>query len=83
MAVRKSRNKSKQRALETEVRVKELEEENVALQNKIALLLKELNVLKNLFSSSDQSMTTANNGTSPVSMIKSEVNNGGLTGFSS
>ena len=51
MAVKKSRNKSKQRILETEQRVKELEDENAQLQNKIALLTKELNVLKSLFSS--------------------------------
>lgn len=51
IAVRKSRNKSKQRISETENRVKELEDENGVLQNKIALLTKELNVLKSLFSS--------------------------------
>ena len=51
IAVRKSRIKSKQRVLETERRVKELEEENGHLQNKIALLTKELNVLKGLFAS--------------------------------
>lgn len=50
-AVKKSRNKSKLRVLETEQRVKELEEENNQLQSKIALLSKELNVLKGLFSS--------------------------------
>lgn len=51
VAVRKSRIKSKQRVFETEKRVKELEEENGQLQNKIALLTKELNVLKSLFAS--------------------------------
>lgn len=51
VAVKKSRNKSKQRIMETEQRVKELEDENTHLQNKIALLTKELNVLKSLFSS--------------------------------
>lgn len=51
IAVRKSRNKSKLRVLETEQRVKELEDENKLLQNKIALLSKELNVLKSLFAS--------------------------------
>ena len=51
VAVRKSRNKSKIKVMETERRVKELEEENGQLQNKIALLTKELNVLKSLFSS--------------------------------
>lgn len=80
VAVRKSRNKSKQRAMETEVRVKELEEENVALQNKIALLMKELNVLKNLFSSADHHQSTTN----PPLVVKSEATNGNsLTNFSS
>lgn len=51
VAVRKSRNKSKIKVMETEKRVKELEEENGHLQNKIALLTKELNVLKSLFNS--------------------------------
>lgn len=51
VAVRKSRIKSKQRVLETEKRVKELEDENGELQSKIALLTKELNVLKGLFAS--------------------------------
>ncbi len=51
VAVRKSRQKSKMRVVETEQRVKELEDENAQLQSKIALLSKELNVLKSLFSS--------------------------------
>ena len=51
VAVRKSREKSKVRVVETERRVKELEEENVQLQSKITLLMKELNVLKSLFAS--------------------------------
>lgn len=51
VAVRKSRIKSKQRVYETEKRVKDLEDENGQLQNKIALLTKELNVLKSLFAS--------------------------------
>ena len=51
VAVRKSREKSKVRVLDTEKRVKELEEENTQLQSKIALLSKELNVLKSLFTS--------------------------------
>ena len=51
VAVRKSRQKTKVRVGETEQRVKELEDENAQLQSKIALLSKELNVLKSLFSS--------------------------------
>lgn len=51
VAVRKSREKSKIRVMETEHRVKELEDENQRLQSKITLLTKELNVLKSLFTS--------------------------------
>ena len=51
IAVRKSREKSKIRVMDTEKRVRELEEENTHLQSKIALLSKELNVLKSLFTS--------------------------------
>ena len=51
VAVRKSREKSKVRVIETEQRVKELEDENMQLQTKITLLMKELNVLKSLFAS--------------------------------
>ena len=51
VAVRKSRMKSKIRVMETEQRVKELENENAELQSKITLLSKELNVLKSLFAS--------------------------------
>ena len=51
VAVRKSREKSKIRVQDTEKRVRELEEENTQLQSKIALLSKELNVLKSLFTS--------------------------------
>lgn len=51
VAVRKSREKSKVRVQDTEKRVKELEDENMQLQSKIALLTKELNVLKSLFTS--------------------------------
>lgn len=51
VAVRKSREKSKVRVMDTEKRVRELEDENSQLQSKIALLSKELNVLKSLFTS--------------------------------
>ena len=53
VAVRKSRNKMKQRAMETEKRVHELEEENATLQNQVSLLMKELKVLKGLLTSAD------------------------------
>lgn len=59
VAVRKSREKSKMRVQETELRVKELEDENQRLQSKITLLTKELNVLKSLFSSAGVSQPSA------------------------
>lgn len=62
VAVRKSREKSKLRVMETEQRVKELEEENQRLQSKITLLTKELNVLKSLFTSAGVSQPTTLNG---------------------
>jgi hypothetical protein len=51
IAVRKSREKNRYQIMETQKRVKELEDENSALQSKITLLSKELKVLKDLFSS--------------------------------
>ena len=59
VAVRKSREKSRNRVLGTEKRVKELEEENTQLQSKITLLTKELNVLKSLFTSAGVSQPTS------------------------
>ena len=50
-AVRKSREKNRRQIMETQKRVKELENENSQLQSKIALLSKELRVLKDLFAS--------------------------------
>ena len=51
VAVRKSREKNRHQIMETQERVKELEDENSALQSKITLLSKELKVLKDLFAS--------------------------------
>lgn len=48
-AVKKSRRKTKLRIHGTEVRVKELEDENKELKQRIELLTKELTVLKSLF----------------------------------
>jgi len=58
VAVRKSREKSRNRVLDTEKRVKELEEENTKLRSNITLLTKELNVLKSLFTSAGVSQPT-------------------------
>lgn len=49
VAVRKSRDKAKIKQAETEGRVDDLVSENEALQKKVELLSKELNVLKSLF----------------------------------
>lgn len=62
VAVRKSREKSKYRVMDTEKRVKELEDENSHLQSKIALLSKELNVLKSLFTSAGVSQPPSFHG---------------------
>lgn len=50
IAVRKSRFKSKQKYVETQHKVDELQEENSRLQSKVDFLTKELNVLRSLFS---------------------------------
>lgn len=49
LAVKKSRQRSKQKAMDTQQRVNELKEENERLEAKIKLLSKELSVLKDLF----------------------------------
>lgn len=49
LQVRKSREKKKQREQETEKRVKELSDENSALQSKLDIAVKEMNLLKNLY----------------------------------
>lgn len=68
VAVRKSREKNRIQILDTQRRVKELEEENSALQGKITLLSKELKVLKDLFASAGVSQ--------PASLcLKSEPEN--------
>ena len=57
MAVKKSREKSRQRSMETEQKVHELSVENQRLQNRIVLLTKELEVLKSLFASNQQTLS--------------------------
>lgn len=49
VAVKKSREKAKNRIQETQVRVDQLSKENEELQSKVTLLSKELNVLRALF----------------------------------
>lgn len=48
IAVRKSREKAKQRSRETEKRVSELQRDNESLKKRIDLLMRELNILKTL-----------------------------------
>lgn len=62
LAVRKSREKAKQRSKDTEKRVNDLVSENDKLRKRMELLSKELSVLKNLLSSA---------GVSPESVITS------------
>ena len=49
VAVRKSRDRSRQKATETQERVQKLKEENTQLESKVMLLSKELSLLKDLF----------------------------------
>jgi len=49
LAVKKSRDRSKKRILETQERVEQLTKDNVELNQKVALLSKELSVLRALF----------------------------------
>ncbi|KAK3576390.1 hypothetical protein CHS0354_018937 [Potamilus streckersoni] len=58
VAVRKSREKAKQRQQETEERVQQLASENEQLQKKVDLLSKELHVLKSLFINVGASLPT-------------------------
>lgn len=62
LAVRKSREKAKQRSKDTEKRVSDLVSENDKLRKRMELLSKELSVLKNLLSSA---------GVNPESVITS------------
>ncbi|KAL8589912.1 hypothetical protein ACOMHN_023999 [Nucella lapillus] len=52
IAVRKSRQLSRQKAKQIDEKVKELREENRQLEDRVQLLRKELSVLKDLFLSS-------------------------------
>lgn len=71
LAVKKSRMRSKQKALDTQQRVNELKEENERLEAKIKLLSKELSVLKDLFlehahNLADNVQPPATGGSSPA-----------------
>lgn len=51
IAVRRSREKKKQREIENEVRVQELTDENSKLQNRLDVVIKEMKLLKSLYQS--------------------------------
>uniref|UniRef100_H3C1U7 CCAAT/enhancer-binding protein gamma n=1 Tax=Tetraodon nigroviridis TaxID=99883 RepID=H3C1U7_TETNG len=65
LAVKKSRMRSKQKAMDTQQRVNELKEENERLEAKIKLLSKELSVLKDLFL--EHAHNLADNAQAPAS----------------
>lgn len=68
IAVRKSRRKAKQRIEETKQRVDDLTKENEDLRIKVALLQKELNVLRSLFTANG-GVTNGNNLPNGVNVI--------------
>lgn len=82
LAVKKSRMRSKQKAMDTQQRVNELKEENERLEAKIKLLSKELSVLKDLFL--EHAHNLADNvqppagaeGSSPAAATNNMSNNG-------
>lgn len=70
VAVRKSRQKSRQKAKETVSQVAKLREENEMLEQKVMILSKELSVLKDLFLA--HAGTVAEGGCNVVPVPKSE-----------
>ncbi|XP_031556607.1 CCAAT/enhancer-binding protein gamma-like [Actinia tenebrosa] len=82
IAVRKSRRKAKEKIEETKQRVNALSKENEDLRNKVALLQKELNVLRSLFANGEVSNNIPNGvnvvftnspGQCPNIVVKTEV----------
>jgi len=66
VAVRKSRRKAKQRIEETKQRVDGLAKENEDLRIKVALLQKELNVLRSLFANGGVTSSIPNHGVNVI-----------------
>ncbi|XP_067943717.1 uncharacterized protein [Watersipora subatra] len=58
VAVRRSREKKKQREIENEMRVQELSDENSKLQNRLDVVLKEMKLLKSLYENIGVSLPT-------------------------
>jgi seryl-tRNA synthetase len=80
VAVRKSRKKAKQKIEETRQRVDDLAQENEDLRTKVALLQKELNVLRSLFANGGISdvptgvnVIFTSSGDRPDIVVKTEV----------
>ena len=74
IAVRKSREKSRAKAKETQQQVNKLRAENEVLEQKVQLLTKELSVLKDLFLAHAGSSMPDNNIESPtVEYVNVEV----------
>ncbi|CAK6978648.1 CCAAT/enhancer-binding protein gamma [Scomber scombrus] len=78
LAVKKSRMRSKQKAMDTQQRVNELKEENERLEAKIKLLSKELSVLKDLFL--EHAHNLADNVQPPADGASPAPNNGSANG---
>ncbi|CAH1779955.1 unnamed protein product [Owenia fusiformis] len=63
LAVKKSREKAREKKLESNQRVQKLREENQALEQKVTILSKELSVLKDLFLTHAQGLQIPSNET--------------------
>ncbi|XP_063441905.1 CCAAT/enhancer-binding protein gamma-like [Mytilus trossulus] len=80
MAVKKSREKSRQKAKETMNQVDKLRKENETLEQKVTILSKELGVLKDLFlaHAGSVSQNECSGNTASTSGIKEEPSNSGV-----
>lgn len=73
IAVRKSREKSRQKAKETMIQVTKLRQENEMLEQKVTLLSKELSVLKDLFLSHAGGVAMEKDPAPPTSTVTTMV----------
>lgn len=73
IAVKKSREKSRAKAKETQQQVSRLRAENEQLEQKVQLLTKELSVLKDLFLAHAGNTVPNNTETHPVEYVTVEV----------
>jgi CCAAT/enhancer binding protein (C/EBP) gamma len=77
LAVKKSREKSRQKAKETMDQVDKLRKENATLEQKVTILSKELGVLKDLFlahAETGSQTECSSSGSTSNAALKSEVN---------